>query len=252
LAMVQAERLAAIGQAMAALSHHIKNILQGLKSGSEVLKVGLQDMDQAMLLQGWRIVEKNQGKIYDLVMDMLGYSKEREPILQSADFNAVVRDVYELQAGRAKELHAVLETKLADNLPEVLIDPEGIHRALLNVVCNALDAVEGLPAPRVCVTTSLEGSEWLQCEVIDNGPGIAPEKLGDIFKPFVSSKGARGTGLGLAVSRKILREHGGDIVVTSRIGQGSRFVLRTPLKSPMAPESSATRTDLALPPLRPE
>jgi signal transduction histidine kinase len=247
-AMVQAERLAAIGQAIAALSHHIKNILQGLKSGSEVLKLGLQDKDEAMLQQGWKIVEKNQGKIYDLVMDMLGYSKEREPALQSTDLNNIVRDVLELQGGRAKELNAALEGKVGAGLPEIAIDPEGIHRALLNVVANALDAVEGRPAPKVVVSTVLDGSEWIQCVVTDNGLGIPAEKITDIFKPFVSSKGSRGTGLGLAVSRKILREHGGDIVVTSQVGKGSKFVLRIPLKSPLAPESSRTSVDIALPP----
>ncbi len=251
-AMVQAERLAAIGQAIAALSHHIKNILQGLKSGSEVLKMGLQDKDEAMLQQGWKIVEKNQGKIYDLVMDMLGYSKEREPALQPADFNAIVRDVIELQTGRAKELNAVLEVQLAADLPEVAVDPEGIHRALLNIVANALDAVEDCRHPKVSITTAIEGAEWVDCAVTDNGPGIPVERFADIFKPFVSSKGARGTGLGLAVSRKILREHGGDILVTSQIGKGSRFVLRTPLKSSLAPELSKTSLEILMPPFTDE
>ena len=81
-AMVQAERLAAIGQTIAALSHHIKNILQGLRSGGDILKMGLKDKNDSLLQQGWKIVEKNQGKIYDLVMDMLSYSKEREPAIE--------------------------------------------------------------------------------------------------------------------------------------------------------------------------
>jgi signal transduction histidine kinase len=72
--------------------------------------------------------------------------------------------------------------------------------------------------------------------VLDNGIGIPTSKLGDIFKPFVSTKGAKGTGLGLAVSRKILREHGGEIVVQSTPGKGTKMILRLPLKSPMAPE----------------
>jgi signal transduction histidine kinase len=247
-AMVQAERLAAIGQAIAALSHHIKNILQGLKSGSEVLKEGLKDKDEAMLQQGWKIVEKNQAKIYDLVMDMLGYSKEREPCLELTNLNSVVKDVVELQAGRARELKVSLDVDLAGELPKVQVDPEGFHRALLNVVANALDAVEDSPSPKVSVYTELDRFEWANCVVTDNGPGIPPEKITDIFKPFVSSKGARGTGLGLAVSRKILREHGGDIVVTSQVGKGSRFVLKVPLKSPLGLESSATAVDIALPP----
>src|SRR5262249_43067889 len=127
-AMVQAERLAAIGQAVAALSHHIKNILQGLRSGSEILKMGLTDKDEAMLHKGWRIVDKNQGKIYNLVMDMLSYSKEREPLVEPTDLNKVAHDVLELMQGRAQELNAKLETRLDPGLPIVPADPEGMHR----------------------------------------------------------------------------------------------------------------------------
>ncbi len=100
-AMVQAERLAAIGQTIAALSHHIKNILQGLRSGSEIMKMGLKDKNDGLIQQGWRITEKNQGKIYDLVMDMLSYSKDRVPAVESTDLNEVVREVVELLTPRA-------------------------------------------------------------------------------------------------------------------------------------------------------
>jgi signal transduction histidine kinase len=252
-AMVQAERLAAVGQTIAALSHHIKNILQGLRSGSEILKMGLTDMDAALLQQGWKNIEKNQAKIYDLVMDMLSYSKEREPNIESTDLNAVARDVIELLAPRAKDLGIELTAALDDTLPNCPADPEGVHRALLNIVGNALDAVEGAQTPRVLVSTMRgEDGEWLRFEVRDNGGGIPPEKINDIFRPFVSTKGARGTGLGLAVSRKILREHGGDILVRSQPGQGSLFILRLPLRSPISPETSGTHTDLPIPPLPPE
>jgi len=252
-AMVQAERLAAVGQTIAALSHHIKNILQGLRSGSEILKMGLQDMDAALLQQGWKNIEKNQAKIYDLVMDMLSYSKEREPCIENTDLNAVTRDVLELLAPRAKELGIRMKATLEPTLPKCQADPEGIHRALLNIIGNAFDAVEGVAAPRVHVATMQEEEgEWLRVEVRDNGGGIPPEKINDIFRPFVSTKGARGTGLGLAVSRKILREHGGDILVRSQPGQGSLFVLRLPLRSPIAPDTSSTHTDLPAAPPPPE
>jgi two-component system, NtrC family, sensor kinase len=251
-AMVQAERLAAIGQTIAALSHHIKNILQGLRSGSEILKMGLGEKNEQMLLQGWKIVEKNQGKIYDLVMDMLSYSKEREPAIEETDLNQVVRDVLELMAGRAREAGAVLNARLEDNLPVVQVDPEGLHRALLNIVGNALDAVEERPKPQVGVVTALDAEPgWVRIVVLDNGVGIPPHKVAEIFKPFVSTKGAKGTGLGLPVSRKILREHGGDILVQSQPGRGSRFILRLPIKSPLSSqEDSGTGTEL--PALRPE
>jgi len=252
-AMVQAERLAAVGQTIAALSHHIKNILQGLRSGSDILRMGLAEKSDELVHRGWKIVEKSQGKIYDLVMDMLSYSKEREPVVEPTDLNAMVAEVVELMESRANEVGAKLEINLEEELPLVQVDPEGLHRALLNIVTNALDAVEDRKNPRVVVGTRLGPEEgWLRLLVRDNGIGILPEKLGDIFKPFVSSKGARGTGLGLAVSRKILREHGGDIVVQTEQGKGSLFTLRLPIKSPLSFDPTGSGADLPVMELPPE
>lgn len=254
-AMVNAERLAAIGQTIAALSHHIKNILQGFKTGGEILKMGIDDGDQAMLKQGWRIVEKNQGKIYDLVMDMLSYSKEREPEIKPTDLNEIVREVVELMQPRAKDLGVQLGMRLDETLSLVPADGEGIHRALLNVVTNALDAATESEQPKVAVGAIREPvgdpskGAWVRLVVKDNGPGIPADKQAEIFKPFVSTKGSKGTGLGLAVSRKILREHGGDIVVQSVMGQGSLFALRLPMRSPLGTDAQTTRHDLpAVPP----
>src|SRR5262249_31152678 len=139
-AMVQAERLAAVGQTIAALSHHIKNILQGLRSGGDILKMGFKDKDDTLLEKGWCIVEKNQAKIYDLVLDMLSYSKDREPALEAVDLNQIVREVVELLQTRAGDLKIKLETRLDEKLSAFQADPEGIHRALLNIVGNAFDA----------------------------------------------------------------------------------------------------------------
>jgi signal transduction histidine kinase/pSer/pThr/pTyr-binding forkhead associated (FHA) protein len=249
-AMVQAERLAAIGQTIAALSHDIKNILQGLRSGSEILQMGLDAMDPVLLKQGWKNIEKNQGKIYDLVMNMLSYSKEREPSIEATDLNEMVREVLELLGPRAAERNIQLEGRLDPDLASCPADREALHRAVLNVVGNALDAVAEVSKPRVVVSTGLQtDGAFFRIQVRDNGVGIAAEKLADIFKPFVSTKGARGTGLGLAVSRKILREHGGDIVVASKVAQGSLFTLRLPARSPFSPDASATNTQHpALPP----
>ncbi len=98
-AMVQAERLAAIGQTIATLSHHIKNILQGIRGGSYLIEMGLKDHDESIVGKGWNIVEKNQNKISALVMDMLTFSKEREPDLATANVNTVVHDVRRADAG---------------------------------------------------------------------------------------------------------------------------------------------------------
>ncbi len=242
-AMLQAERLAAIGQTIAALSHHIKNILQSLRSGSEILKMGIAAKDDVLLQQGWKMAEKAQGKIFDLVMDMLSYSKEREPAVEPTDLNALAREVVEMVEPRAKELGIKLDCSLEANLPIVPVDPEGIHRALLNIVGNALDAVEDREHPQVTIGTRLDPEEgWVRLLVLDNGIGIASQKINDIFKPFVSTKGAHGTGLGLAVSRKILREHGGDILVQSQPGKGSKFILRLPNRGPQPPDNQSTDT----------
>ena len=134
------------------------------------------------------------------------------------------------------------ENHLDEELPSVEADPEGIHRALLNVITNALDAVEGRDNHKVVVQSLRDSEEgWVRIHVVDNGTGIPPNKLVDIFKPFVSTKGSKGTGLGLAVSRKILREHGGDILAQSQAGKGSRFILRLPIRSPLGPDSLATQ-----------
>ena len=242
-ALVQAERLAAVGQTIAGLSHHIKNILQGLQIGGKVLKIGIDDGDQKALRRGWAIVEKNQGKIYELVMDMLSYSKEREPSLEETDLGAVASDVVELLGPRAAELGVTLAIALGADVPKCPADPEGVHRALLNIVGNALEALEGTENARVSVLTSREpDGEWVRVEVTDNGPGVPPEKQAEIFRPFVSTKGSRGTGLGLAVSRKILREHGGDIVLRSEVGVGSTFALRLPLRAVALQEGANSMT----------
>jgi signal transduction histidine kinase len=104
---------------------------------------------------------------------------------------------------------------------------------LLNVVSNAVDATEGRAPARVAVSTRLASDgPFAEIIVTDTGGGIPPDKLKQIFKPFVSTKGARGTGLGLSVSRKTLREHGGDVLVDNAVGDGATFTIRLPLQAP--------------------
>ncbi len=228
-AFVKSERLAAMGQTIATLSHHIKNILQGVRGGSYLIDLGLGKTDTELIRKGWGIVDKNQGKIYNLVMDMLTFSKERQPEMKLSQLNDVAQDVVELMQPQAGEVETKLLFHPATQLPTSTFDPEGIHRAILNVVSNAMDAVEHADDPRVVVQTGFdEPRDLLWVSVEDNGTGIAPENLSKMFLMFESTKGARGTGLGLAVSQKIIREHGGDISVESQIGKGSRFVLTWP------------------------
>ena len=228
-AMVQAERLAAMGQTIATLSHHVKNILQGIRGGSYLIEEGLRAEDSEVVRKGWRIVEKNQEKISSLVMDMLTFSKEREPDVVPANINAVVVDVVELMETRAADVGVELSHKRGEDAPELMFDPEMLHRAILNVVTNAIDACEKVEQGRVSVTSHFSQSEdRVRVVVEDNGHGMALDEVKKVFSVFESRKGSRGTGLGLPVSQKILREHGGDVVVDSSPGAGSRFILEFP------------------------
>lgn len=227
-ALVKAERLGAMGQTIAILSHHIKNILQGVRGGSYLIEMGLEGHNEDIVRKGWGIVEKNQNRIYNLVMDMLTFSKERQPAYEMKQLNDVVRDVCELMHARAAEAEIALQVNLAPELPESMFDPEGIHRAVLNVLTNALDAVEGTPQATVSVETGIDTAHKLYVKIHDNGPGIPPDVAARIFNIFESTKGARGTGLGLPVSQKIIREHGGDIHVSCPPGDGTVFRLEWP------------------------
>ncbi|GAA4438931.1 ATP-binding protein [Bremerella cremea] len=228
-AVVRTERLAAMGQAVAAISHHVKNILQGIHGGSYILEEGIKSGKMDVVQHGWGIVKRNQDRIAHLVMDMLSFSKEREPDRSNASLNDVVEDVVNLMRNRAKENNVVLEFRPDIDLPMGLFDDEGIHRAALNVVTNAIDAVLEVENPRVVVSTEFrEAERELVCTVEDNGHGIPAEMIEKVFSAFESTKGNRGTGLGLPVSQKVLQEHGGDVDVSSEPGKGTRFTLRFP------------------------
>jgi signal transduction histidine kinase len=131
----------------------------------------------------------------------------------------------------------------------MLFDPAGMARAVLNVVTNALDAVEGREHAAVTITAAADREAGVaRITISDNGAGMSPETLAEIFTLFVSTKGSKGTGLGLTVSRKILREHGGDIHASSRVGGGSTFVLEFPLQTAENTAAATAATGQGTPP----
>ena len=247
--MVQAERLAAVGQTIASLSHHIKNILQGVRGGSYLIEMGLKDHAKALadgdvdvegaeravghMRKGWGIVEKNQERISTLVMDMLTFSKEREPVPEPSNLNELACDVVELIKTRATEAEVELVWLPAPTMPTLMFDPESMHRAVLNILTNAIDACYDRENGKVEISTQYSHDEQMaRVAIVDNGSGIEKEDLEKIFAVFVSRKGGRGTGLGLPVSQKILEEHGGRIRVESTLDHGSRFTLEFPAVMP--------------------
>lgn len=248
-AMIQSERLAAIGQTVANLSHHIKNILQGVSGGSYLIESGLKNHDEKLISKGWGIVERNQGKISSLVMDMLTFSKERtaEPILDN--MNDALDEVVELMKPRAEEFHVALTWVRNEQFPEFCFDRNLINRAVLNLITNAVDAaadnVSQLVAeaqgdqsalnriPQGVVSVTLGWGEIptnVRISVSDNGAGVPANQVEQIFTPFVSTKGSKGTGLGLPVVKKVVTEHGGTVTCVPLEKGGTVFHIDLPFK----------------------
>ncbi|MBR2693898.1 MAG: FHA domain-containing protein [Thermoguttaceae bacterium] len=244
-AMLQSERLAAVGQTVAVLSHHIKNILQGIEGGSYLIQKGLSTDNREMVQKGWGIVEKNQGRVSDLILDMLSFSKERQPIFTLGNINEILQDVQELLESRAADFEIKLVTVPDKTIPKFFFDGEQIHRALMNIVSNAIDAIRNARAlpenleitrtnqapPRGMVrmtSTWRPDEKTVRIIVDDNGPGIPVEKRADIFRPFYSVNKSGGTGLGLSVAQKITQEHNGRLTISESPEKGARFLMDLP------------------------
>ena len=221
---LRAERLAAIGQTIAGLSHYIKNILTGVEGGAALVDMGLDKENQELLRKGWKIVRSSDERISQLVLNMLDFSKERKPVREKSSVNDIVKDVASLMEHRCAGKSVKIKTACGENVPEIDIDPTGIHRSILNLVSNAIDAVEEGKG-EIVITTLVNPLSRIQISISDNGCGIPEESLSHVFDLFHSTKGAKGTGLGLAVTKKIIDEHDGEIKVDSKAGQGTTFTI---------------------------
>jgi PAS domain S-box-containing protein len=230
--LVKSERLAAVGQTVAGLAHGIKNILHGLKGGSYLVDIGIQRNDTEKLKKGWDTIKRNIGRTSNLVMDLLSYSKEREPEYELCRPNEIINDVCELLKDKAAENNIELLTDFDDAIGNVVMDGSIIHEALLNLASNAVDAClfdEDVSKKwQVKLKTELEQNNVIKFEVSDNGAGMDQEVLQKLFTSFFSTKGHRGTGLGLMVTRKLVEEHRGRIEVASQLGAGTTFTVRLP------------------------
>ena len=232
--LVEAERLAAVGQTVAGLAHAIKNITGSLTGGIFVLEKGIELSNENYLYQGWGMVKGNVDRIKKMALDLLHYAKEREPDYQLCDPNRPAREVFALITPQARDHGITLKLDLEENIPEAWFDPEDIHRCLLNLLSNAIDACTDI----LCTTRasevllkSLKPEGWaVEYQVIDTGCGMDEETRAKIFQRFFSTKGSKGTGLGLMLAKKIIDEHKGMIHVESEKDKGSRFIVRIPIK----------------------
>jgi PAS domain S-box-containing protein len=229
--MIEAERLAAVGQTVAGLAHSIKNILMGLDGGKYIVGLGLQKNERAMIDQGWEMLERNFNKMTTLVKDFLSFAKGRLPEVRWVEPNDLIKEIVDLYREVAKQKGIDLNWDIDPKVKKTPLDPDAIHTCLTNLVSNAIDACEmSEKKDRYVTIRSKRENGLLVFEVIDNGVGMDAEVKRKIFTTFFTTKGGEGTGLGLLTTRKIVQEHGGKITVKSRPGEGVRFRIELPRK----------------------
>jgi len=229
--VVDAERLAAVGQTVAGLAHSIKNMLMGLEGGMYITKKALVRDDKEMLSQGWDMLERNFDKTTSLVKDFLSFSKGRLPELVMVNPNSLVNEIIGLYQDIAKSIGVILVADLDPKIKDVPLDPKGIHTCLTNLVSNAIDACQMSDKKdcHVCIKTK-DTKNTLTFTVVDDGCGIDHDIKSRIFTTFFTTKGGKGTGLGLLTTRKIVQKHGGKITVVSKKDEDTKFTMAFPKK----------------------
>lgn len=232
---MQQERLAAIGMTAAGLSHYVKNILTGLEGSISLLRLGIDNDNHDTMDAAWNILSTNHRRLSSLMLDLLSLSKELKLYFDLHNVADILTEVTELIQSQVSDDNIRLELNPIVREVKLMakVDNKGIHRVVLNLLNNAVDSVrqrhgdsgDGL----IKIDAMLENEgETLVLEVEDNGLGIPKEELNKIFDSFHSSKGERGTGLGLAVTRRIVEGHKGRIFVDSQINERTIFTVRIP------------------------
>jgi two-component system, NtrC family, sensor kinase len=249
---LQAERLAAIGETVAQLSHSIKNILQGLRGGADVVEMGLNKSDLKLARGGWAIVQRNLSRIISLTMNMLAFSRQRRVEVDLVRLAPLIDECVQLLEGACASRQVAMVADVDAEMPPVPLDAPLIHQALMNLLSNAVEAVqagEGIVTIKAHYRagTPTRGGE-VEIAVIDNGPGIPASKQAWIFEPFNTTKGLKGTGLGLAVAKRVAEEHGGRIVLESEEGKGAMFRIIIPADATRVADPSATSASRQHPP----
>ncbi len=227
-----AQRMAAIGSTVAGVAHYIKNILTGLQGGAYVINSALSKKDLGLVLKGWDMVERNIGQIGAIVNDMLTYSGQRTPDYQKINPNELASEVLELMEEKARIAGVTLVRNLQPGIPKVSIDRMGIHNCLLNLISNAIDSctLEGIVKGKgiVTVKTDRPSDGGIRFIISDNGTGMDEKTQKKLFRDFFTTKGYKGSGLGLPVTKKIAEEHGGTLTFESTLGRGTVFTLMLP------------------------
>ena len=218
--------LVTIGQSFAVLTHDLKNMLEGLEGGAYVVDEGLKDGDMELTGKGWHIVKKNVSEISRVTQNLLYSSKKRKPKLQQVKPTDAARQAVELFQEKANILEIQLISQLNPSLPQTKMDSPSIVRMLSNLIWNALEACDKdkqKASGSVIVRADFYDKNHYMFEVEDNADGMDESTQENLFKEFFSTKGDTGTGLGLLVVDRIVRNHKGRIEILTKFGIGSLF-----------------------------
>jgi two-component system NtrC family sensor kinase len=247
--VLHVEKMASIGKLAAVVAHEINNPLAGILTYAKLLRKWLERGDAATTKkadaeQCLDLIASESRRCGELVKNLLTFSREAPMNIETTDINVVVDRALRLVRHQFELTSVQLEEKLADNLPRVQCDPAQIEQVVLALIMNALDAMP--KGGNLWLTTRLAASatDYEIC-VRDDGTGIPPEILSQMFEPFLTTKETgKGVGLGLAVSKSIVERHGGAIVVESELGKGTTFTVTLPFDGGVVTPSVTTNEEL--------
>jgi PAS domain S-box-containing protein len=233
--LLQSERMAMLGQALTGIQHSVKNLLNVLKGGSYMVKTGLAKDDRDLLNEGWEMVQEGITHMTELSKSMLNFAKERKLDLSEVDLSDLSNKIYSMSEARFREKGVTLQLDVTEGLPPVLCDRELIHSVVMDLLSNSLDACSWKEysddvTPQVELgirAAAVEG--YISIEVSDNGEGMSEEVRRKVFTPFFSTKKKKGTGMGLALTARVVSSHGGKITVDSEPGHGATFRVILPI-----------------------
>jgi signal transduction histidine kinase len=226
-AALRRQRLIEAAQTTLNLSHGIKNILQALRTGIDVMDQSFRQENLEQARKSWAILRRNLGTIEKFVLDMLKFTQDEKPHIQPCQFNRLAETVIELLRPQAQQRSVALVAQLDEQIGLIPLDPDRMQDVLMNLLLNALEAA---PPQTGQVTLSAEidsETNHLVFRVQDNGPGIENTEM--LFRPFHTTKGHLGTGLGLAIAKKVVSAHNGTIDVQTLRGEGTVFTVRIPI-----------------------
>ncbi|MEJ2040237.1 MAG: HAMP domain-containing sensor histidine kinase, partial [Desulfosarcinaceae bacterium] len=228
------DHLSSLGLMIGSISHGIKGLLTGLDGGMYLLESGLSRRNEEKIAEGWETVKVMVERIRKMVMDILFYAKKRDLQWEEVDLTCFAREVARMVEAKVAGLPIAFTCDIQESMGACAIDPGYVHAALMNIFENAIDACQ---RREDCSLHDLKFAvrsldDKIDFSVSDTGVGMDQETCSKLFTAFFSSKGRKGTGLGLFIANKIVEQHGGSIAVTSKPGRGSCFVVSIPKRMP--------------------